>query len=228
MKDYTDLNKTRGEILKNALVAAAGLCLFGVGVYLTIQANIGVAPWDVLNQGISRRTGIQYGNVLMMISFVVLAIDVMLKEPIGLGMVMDAFLVGKTVDLCNAVNLLPARTVLWQSLLCLFAGLTIMSSAMRIYMARALGCGPRDTLLVALCKRFPKLSIGTLNILMWAVVTGIGWILGGQVGLGTIISVICCGPILQTICKLTHFEASQVKHQNLLQTLRILVGNSPA
>ncbi|MBO5518502.1 MAG: hypothetical protein J6A42_10555 [Firmicutes bacterium] len=195
-----------------------------MGIYLTIQANIGVAPWDVLNQGLAKRIGISYGSVMMTVSATVIVIDVLMKEPIGLGMVLDTIIVGKTVDLMNALDLVAPRQSLWSGVLLLLFGLLLLAVGMRIYMALGLGCGPRDTLLVALCKRFPKLSIGALNVIMWATVTVIGYFLGGQVGLGTVISVVCMGPILNTLCRMTHFNAADVVHQNILRTLQILIG----
>ena len=222
MKDYTNLNTTRKEIIRNMILASFGLFVFAIGVYLTIQANIGVAPWDVLNQGLTKRTGFLYGNVMIMVSLTVILLDVLMKEPIGMGMLLDTLVVGKTVDLMNYLNLVKPRQTLWGGVLLLIAGIFLLAIGMRIYMALGLGCGPRDTFLVALCKRFPKLSIGALNVIMWATVTVIGWFLGGQVGLGTIVSVVAMGPILQTLCTMTHFNAADVVHQNLLKTLKIL------
>ena len=223
MKDYTNLNTTRKEIIRNMILASFGLFVFAVGVYLTIQANIGVAPWDVLNQGLTKRTGFLYGNVMIMVSLTVILLDVLMKEPIGMGMLLDTLVVGKTVDLMNYLNLVKPRQTLWGGVLLLIAGISLLAIGMRIYMALGLGCGPRDTFLVALCKRFPKLSIGALNVIMWATVTVIGWFLGGQVGLGTIVSVVAMGPVLNTLCKLTNFNAADVVHQNLLKTLKILI-----
>ena len=223
MKDYTNLNTTRKEIIRNMILASFGLFVFAIGVYLTIQANIGVAPWDVLNQGLTKRTGFLYGNVMIMVSLTVILLDVLMKEPIGMGMLLDTLVVGKTVDLMNYLNLVKPRQTLWGGVLLLIAGIFLLAIGMRIYMALGLGCGPRDTFLVALCKRFPKLSIGALNVIMWATVTVIGWFLGGQVGLGTIVSVVAMGPVLNTLCKLTQFNAADVVHQNLLKTLKILI-----
>ena len=222
MKDYTNLNTTRKEVLKNMVLAAFGLFIFAIGVYVTIQANIGVAPWDVLNQGLTKRTGLLYGNVMIIVSLSVILLDVLMKEPIGMGMLLDTVVVGKTVDLMNWLDWLKPRQTVWGGVLTILAGIVLLAVGMRIYMALGLGCGPRDTFLVALCKRFPKLSIGTLNVIMWATVTLIGWFLGGQVGIGTVISVVAMGPILQTLCTLTHFNAADVVHQNLLKTLKIL------
>ena len=223
MKDYTNLNTTRKEIIRNMILASFGLFVFAIGVYLTIQANIGVAPWDVLNQGLTKRTGFLYGNVMIMVSLTVILLDVLMKEPIGMGMLLDTLVVGKTVDLMNYLNLVKPRQTLWGGVLLLIAGIFLLAIGMRIYMALGLGCGPRDTFLVALCKRFPKLSIGALNVIMWATVTVIGWFLGGQVGLGTIVSVVAMGPVLNTLCRMTNFNAADVVHQNLLKTLKILI-----
>ena len=205
------------------IVAAIGLAIFAVGVYVTIQANIGVAPWDVLNQGLTKRTGFLYGNVMIMVSLSVILLDVLMKEPIGMGMLLDTLVVGKTVDLMNWLDWLKPRQTVWGGVLTLLAGIVLLAVGMRIYMALGLGCGPRDTFLVALCKRFPKLSIGTLNVIMWATVTLIGWLLGGQVGIGTVVSVAAMGPVLQALCSMTHFNAADVMHQNLLKTLKILL-----
>ena len=205
------------------IVAAIGLAIFAVGVYVTIQANIGVAPWDVLNQGLTKRTGFLYGNVMIMVSLSVILLDVLMKEPIGMGMLLDTLVVGKTVDLMNWLDWLKPRQTVWGGVLTLQAGIVLLAVGMRIYMALGLGCGPRDTFLVALCKRFPKLSIGTLNVIMWATVTLIGWILGGQVGIGTVVSVVAMGPVLQMLCSMTHFNAADVVHQNLLKTLKVLL-----
>ncbi len=224
MKDYTNLNTTRKEIIRNMILASFGLFVFAIGVYLTIQANIGVAPWDVLNQGLTKRTGFLYGNVMIMVSLTVIILDVLMKEPIGMGMLLDTLVVGKTVDLMNYLDLVKPRQTLWGGVLLLLAGIFLLAVGMRIYMALGLGCGPRDTFLVALCKRFPKLSIGALNVIMWATVTVIGWFLGGQVGLGTIVSVVAMGPVLNALCKRTHFNAADVVHQNLLKTLKILIS----
>ena len=217
------MNQTRKDIVIHSVIAAAGLFCCGIGIYFTLQANIGVSPWDVFHQGISSHTGMLYGNVSVLTALIILVVDIFMKEPIGIGMFLDAFIVGKAVDLCGWLNFLPKQTSLPAGLLCMLAGLTITACGMRIYMGCALGCGPRDTLMVALCKR-TGLPVGPVTMMIYAVVTAIGWFLGGQVGIGTVLSVLYVGPALQTICRLTGFDAAKVTHQNLLETLRILSG----
>ena len=217
------MNQTRKDIVIHSVIAAAGLFCCGIGIYFTLQANIGVSPWDVFHQGLSSHTGMLYGNVSVLTALLILIVDIVMKEPIGIGMFLDAFIVGKAVDLCGWLNFLPKQTSLPAGLLCMLAGLTITACGMRIYMGCALGCGPRDTLMVALCKR-TGLPVGPVTMMIYAVVTAIGWFLGGQVGIGTVLSVLYVGPALQTICRLTGFDAAKVTHQNLLETLRILSG----
>ena len=217
------MNQTRKDIVIHSVIAAAGLFCCGIGIYFTLQANIGVSPWDVFHQGISSHTGMLYGNVSVLTALIILVVDIFMKEPIGIGMFLDAFIVGKAVDLCAWLDFLPQQTSLPMGILCMMAGLTITACGMRIYMGCALGCGPRDTLMVALCKR-TGLPVGPVTMMIYAVVTAIGWFLGGQVGIGTVLSVLYVGPALQTICRWTKFDAAKVTHQNLLETLRILSG----
>ncbi|MBO5518503.1 MAG: hypothetical protein J6A42_10560 [Firmicutes bacterium] len=217
------MNQTRKDIVIHSVAAAAGLFCCGIGIYFTLQANIGVSPWDVFHQGVSSHTGMLYGNVSVLTALLILIVDIVMKEPIGVGMFLDAFIVGKAVDLCSWLNFLPKQTSLPAGLLCMMAGLTIIACGMRAYMGCALGCGPRDTLMVALCKR-SGLPIGPVTMVLYAVVTGIGWLLGGQVGIGTILSVLYVGPALQMICRMTKFDAAGVTHQSLPESLRILTG----
>lgn len=214
-------NTTKTGIILNSLRAALGLFLFGLGVHLTIQANIGVGPWDAFNLGLSGTFGIKYGTASIIVSLIILAIDVFLREPIGIGMFLDAFVVGKTVDLFNYLGIIPMQETMLSGLAMMLAGLVIESFSLYIYMSAALGCGPRDTLLVALAKRIRKVPIGAISIVMLAVVTFIGWRLGGSIGIGTIICAFLTGPIMQLAFHVVGFVATDVKHQDILGSLRV-------
>ena len=91
-------NRTWGAIVINILLAALSLFVNGFGIYLTIQANIGTSPWDVLHIGMSKSLGILYGTASIMVSLTILGIDILLREPIGIAMFIDAIVVGKSVD----------------------------------------------------------------------------------------------------------------------------------
>jgi uncharacterized membrane protein YczE len=180
-------NRTAGAILLNMLLAAVSLFVNGFGVYLTIQANIGAAPWDVLNLGLSKSLGILYGNASIAVSVTILIIDILMKEPIGIAMFIDAVVVGKAVDFFNWLQPVPPCRSLLTAIPVLIAGLFILAYTQYTYMIASLGCGPRDTLLVGLAKRVKRVPIGAVSIALLSTATLIGWLLGGPVGLGTIL-----------------------------------------
>ena len=207
-------NKTSRDILLNMVIAAVSLFVNGFGVYLTIQANIGAGPWDVLNLGLSNTFGILYGTASVAVSYAILGIDIALKEPIGIAMFIDAFVVGKSVDLFNRINLVPRCDGLATGIPVMIFGLIIMAYTQYTYMSASLGCGPRDTLLVALAKRAGRIPIGAVSITLLSLATFIGWLLGGPVGIGTLICAFATGPIMH--------------HQHLFDSVRVFSSHKAA
>lgn len=218
------MNQTRKSIVLNMLLAAVALFINGLGVYLTIHANIGAGPWDVLNLGVSKTTGILYGTASIIISVTILVIDILLKEPIGIAMFIDALVVGKAVDFFNFVDIVPVPKTLVGGIVMILIGLTIMGYTQFLYMKAALGCGPRDTLLVGLSKRLTGIPIGAVSIVLLGMATLIGYLLGGPVGIGTIICAFCCGPIMQFAFTTVKFDATRIKHQNLAEFGRVFIS----
>ncbi len=214
-------NAAPRAILLNMLLAAVSLFANGFGIYLAIQANIGVGPWDVLSIGVSKTLGILYGTASVAISFAILAVDVLLREPIGLAMFIDAIVVGKTVDFFNYLDLVQPCSSLLSGVGMMLLGLVILAYTQYFYMSAALGCGPRDTLLVGLAKRFQRIPIGAVSIALLSGVTLAGWLLGGPVGVGTLIFAFCMGPIMQFAFHTVRFDATAIRHQHLLESLRV-------
>ena len=215
-------NRTLRSILINMVIAFVSLFINGFGVYLTIQANIGAGPWDVLNIGVSKTLGILYGNASIAISITILIIDILLKEPIGIAMFIDALTVGKAVDFYNRLNVVPASKDPLAGVLVMIAGLVVLAYTQFTYMTASLGCGPRDTLLVGLAKRLDRLPIGLVSILLLSTATLIGWLLGGPVGLGTIICAFGAGPIMQLAFRTVRFDAKKIKHQRLRDSVKVI------
>ena len=219
-------NRTVGSILLNMLIAAAALFVNGFGLYLTIQANIGAAPWDVLNLGLSRTLGILYGTASITVSLTILLIDVLLREPIGLAMFIDALVVGKSVDFFNWLHpVAPCRSMV-TAIPMMLLGLVILAYTQYAYMAASLGCGPRDTLLVGLAKRAGRIPIGAVSVALLSTATLIGWLLGGPVGIGTLLCAFGAGPIMQLAFRSVRFDATAIRHQRLRDTLRVLLGRA--
>lgn len=215
-------NRTVKSILLNLIMAAISLFFFGVGVYLTILAGIGAGPWDVFTIGLSKTFGVLYGTASIALSCIILIIDMLFREPIGIAMVVDALLVGKAVDFCNWLDLLPVPRTLVGSIIMMLIGLVIMGYTQYFYMKASLGCGPRDTLLVALSRRCKKVPIGVVSIILLAAVTLAGYFLGGPVGIGTLICAFATGPIMQFAFFTVKFDATEIRHQNILETFRVL------
>ena len=221
-------NRTAGAILINMLLAAVSLFVNGFGVYLTIQANIGAGPWDVLNLGLSKTLGILYGTASIAVSCTILGIDILLKEPIGIAMFIDAVVVGKSVDFFNHIQAVPSASSLLTGIPLMLVGLTIMAYTQFTYMIASLGCGPRDTLLVGVAKRVKKIPIGAVSIALLSLATLIGWLLGGPVGVGTLICAFCTGPIMQMAFRSVRFDATGIKHQRLTDSARVFFsGQKP-
>lgn len=219
-------NSTTREILRGMLVAAVSLFLNGLGVYLTIHAAIGVGPWDVLNIGLSKTLGILYGNASITVGFIILGIDILLREPIGIAMIIDTLVVGKAVDFFNWIDVVPVPGTLVGSIIMMIIGLFIMGYTQYGYMWASLGCGPRDTLLVGLKRHAGRFPIGGVSIVLLSLVTLIGWLLGGPVGIGTIICAFLAGPIMQFAFWTVGFIPTEVKHQNILKSFRIIFGKT--
>ena len=215
-------NRTPGGILLNMLIAFVSLFVNGFGVYLTIHADLGSAPWDVLNLGLSHTFGILYGTASIAVSVTILAIDIALREPIGIAMLIDAVTVGKSVDFFNAVGWVPVPKTLVGGLLMIAAGLLVIGYTQFTYMRAALGCGPRDTLIVGINRRLKRLPIGAISIGIQSLATLIGWLLGGPVGIGTLICAFCAGPSMQLAFFTVRFDATGIRHQNFLESGRIL------
>ncbi len=221
-------NKTPGAILLNMLLAAGSLFVNGFGIYLTIQANLGAAPWDVLNLGISHTLHILYGTASIAVSLTILTIDILLKEPIGIAMFIDAFVVGKAVDFFNWLHPVPKCQSALAGVPVMLLGLVILAYTQFTYMVASLGCGPRDTLLVGLAKRVKRIPIGAVSIALLSSATLIGWLLGGPVGVGTLICAFAAGPIMQLAFESVRFDATGVKHQRLQDSLRVFLKGRKA
>jgi uncharacterized membrane protein YczE len=206
------------------LLAAVSLFANGFGVYLTIQANIGAGPWDVLNLGLAKSLGILYGTASVAVSYAILGIDVVLKGPIGIAMFIDAFVVGKSVDFFNRINLVPKCNSLVSGIIVMLIGLVIMAYTQYTYMSASLGCGPRDTLLVALAKRAKRIPIGVVSITLLSLATLVGWLLGGPVGIGTLICAFATGPIMQAAFSSVRFDATSVHHQHLADSVKVIMA----
>jgi len=170
-----------------------GLFLFGISIAMMVRAGIGLPPWDVLTQGLHRQTGLSFGVLTVIIGALVLLLWIPLRQKPGLGTVLNVLLIGPAADLGLAFIPQQHEPVL-QGLL--FAGgLALIAVASGLYIGARLGPGPRDGLMTGLHDRL-GMRIGLARTIVEVTVLGAGWLLGGQVGIGTLAFALLVGPMV--------------------------------
>lgn len=189
-----------------------GLFLYGLGIIVTMRANVGYAPWEVLHSGISQTLGVSIGLVNTAVGALIVAIVFMLGEKIGLGTIFNMFMIGLFMDLILYLDFIPLFDNFWIGSLVLIIGLFIISLGTYFYISSAFGAGPRDSLMVAVTRK-TGLPVGLCRGILEVSVVFIGWLLGGMVGLGTVISAFAIGFCVQITFKLVKFDPIQVKHE---------------
>ncbi|MCD2441272.1 hypothetical protein LQ757_03170 [Agromyces sp. SYSU K20354] len=170
----------------------AGLFLYGIGIALIVRGELGVAPWDVLTQGISKQTGLGFGLITVLTSGVVLLLWIPLRQRLGFGTVMNALLVGPSADV--GLWLIPSGLDLWARIGLLAAGILVLGAATGLYIGAHFGPGPRDGLMTGL-HRVTGWKIWIVRTGIEVIVLGAGWLLGGNVGIGTVAFALLIGPI---------------------------------
>jgi uncharacterized membrane protein YczE len=180
--------------VRRPLRLGAGLVLYGISIALMLRAGLGVDSWDVLHQGLALATGVPFGGVVIAVSVMVLVLWVPLRQRPGLGTLANAVVVGLVADF--ALRLLaPARGIAAQFLV-LSMGIVANGVATGLYIGAGLGPGPRDGLMTGLAARTRR-SIRSVRTLIEISVLAVGWALGGQVGLGTLLYAGSIGPLSQ-------------------------------
>jgi uncharacterized membrane protein YczE len=170
-----------------------GLFLYGIAIALMVRAGIGVSPWDVLTQGLVVQTGLPFGLLTNLIGVVVLLLWIPIRQKPGVGTVLNVLLIGPSAQL--GLWLIPQQTVPWVQGLVFAAGLILLAIATGLYIGARLGPGPRDGLMTGLHRR-TGWRIWIVRTGIEVTVLAIGWILGGQVGIGTLAFALLIGPMV--------------------------------
>lgn len=208
------------ELLGKSLKASLGLFLFSFGVHLTVKADIGLAPWDVFAMGLSNHLPFTFGQATIMISVIIVIIDILMREQIGLGTILDAIIVGIGLDIFEILDFVPSSPNYFVSIIYIIAGLFIMAYSQYLYMSACISCGPRDTFLVGVGKRLKKLPIGAVSVIEAVVVLVIGAILGGPVGPGTVLTTVGTGIAMQIVFRILKFEPRKLVHEGIVGTVK--------
>lgn len=181
-----------------------GLVLFGVGLALSIEADLGTNPWTVFHTGASERLGISVGTMVIITGVVLVFSFIPFKEGLGLGTVLNVIVIGPVVDI--ALFLIPDLTTLLTRVLALGVAPICIGLASGLYIGAGLGPGPRDGLMTALARRGQSVSVARTVVEVSALAAG--FLLGGKVGFGTLYMGLTVGYWVQLFLKRLRIDES--------------------
>ena len=170
-----------------------GLVTMGTGVAVMVRSGMGLAPWEVLHQGIATRTGVLIGTVGILVGVAVLVLWVPLRQRLGIGTVLNTILIGLTID--AVLSVLPDLDATWSRWAGMVVGVLLYAGGSALYISAGLGPGPRDGLMTGLASR--GASIRAVRTGIEVTVLVLGWALGGTIGVGTIVLALSVGPLVQ-------------------------------
>jgi len=180
---------------RQLLQVLSGTSLIGIGISLNYLANLGLGPWGVFHDGLSKTLNITYGRTIIITGIAVMLLWIPLKQKPGIGTIIDIFLVGTVADLI--IPNFPLSENVFSSLLLILCGIILIGAGTAIYVGANLGVGPRDGIMVGLEAK--GLKIGTARNIIELLAFLTGWLLGGLVGYVTILFVIGIGPVVQKV-----------------------------
>jgi uncharacterized membrane protein YczE len=172
----------------------AGLVLYGIGMALMVESRLGLTSWDVFHQGLARVTGLTFGSVVILLGIPILLLWIPLRQRPGFGTVANLVVIGFVVD--GALAVIP-EAPLWVRAGYLISGILVIGMGTGLYIGARMGPGPRDGLMTGIVARCPRLSIRAVRTVLELTVLGLGWLLGGTVGLGTLAFAVSIGPLAQ-------------------------------
>lgn len=194
------MGRRLSQATARAIALLVGLVCYGVSMALMVRAGLGVGPWGVLDQGLTRRTGMTIGAASAMVGVAVLLAWIPLRNRPGVGTVANVVVIAVAIDAGLAV--LPTPSALPVRVACMLGAVVLNALATVLYVGAGLGPGPRDGLMTGLVARTGR-SVRSVRTAIEATVLTAGWLLGGTVGIGTVVYAFGIGPLVQMFIRLT-------------------------
>ncbi len=189
-----------------------GLFACALGIVMTINANLGLSPWDVFHQGFANLLGITIGKAHIIVGLSLVITDHLIGEKVGWGILSNMLFVGLFIDFLMLNKLVPTFNGFIPNLVMMLLGVFTLGVGSYLYIDVGLGSGPRDGLMIALVKktgksvRFVKNSVELMAVI-------VGYMLGGYIGVGTLIMAIAGGYLTQFAFKIAKFDVKEVQHR---------------
>jgi uncharacterized membrane protein YczE len=179
-------------------ILGVGLGVFAIGIVSIYESKLGLSPWDVLNQGVAKHTPLSFGTANIAIAIVILIVARRLDVRPQIGTVANALLVGTFVDLLLRIGAVQglAQDALPVRIALLVAGILVIGLGTGFYISASLGAGPRDSLMLGITRRV-RSRVGVVRTCLELGATGLGYSLGGNVGIGTLAFALGIGPAVE-------------------------------
>lgn len=198
-----------------------GLFLCAVGIVMTIEANLGYAPWDVFHQGIGNMLGVKIGTANVIVGIVIVLVEIMMGQRPGIGTLANMSLIGIMMNLIMSNHLIPTFSNLFARIFMIFIGMIIMGIGSYLYIGSGFGAGPRDGFMILFLKKTNK-SVRFIRNSIEITALIVGYILGGPVGIGTVIMSFGLGPSIQLVFNIFDFDAKAVKHREFSDEVKLV------
>src|SRR3954454_19385608 len=173
----------------------AGLVLYGVSMAFMVESDLGLNPWDVFHQGVSKATGVSFGWVVLLTGIPVLLLWIPLRQRPGFGTIANLVVIGFAAD--GALAVLAPGGSMAMRVTYLVVGIALNGVATAMYIGARFGPGPRDGLMTGIVNKWPRLSIRVVRTSIEVLVLGTGFLLGGTLGVGTVVYALAIGPLVQ-------------------------------
>lgn len=209
------------EIVKRIGKLFLGLCLYAIGIVMTINANLGLAPWEIFHQGLSIKLGITMGQASISVGLVFVILNSMLGERLGWGTLSNMVFIGLFLDILMLNHIIPVFQSIIPRFIMMLMGVFVIGIASYFYLSAGFGSGPRDGLMVALTKRTTKSVRFIRNSIEISALIA-GYILGGSLGIGTLIMAVSAGYFVQFSFKLFKYDLKETKHRFIDEDIKYL------
>ncbi len=198
-----------------------GFLLCALGTVLALHSNLGLSPWDVFHQGLANVTGMTIGQASIITGVIIVIATGIAGLEIGLGTVANMIVIGCFIDLIIYADIIPVSDNMVTGILMIIGSLIVGAMGSFLYIGCEMGCGPRDGLMVALVKHTGR-PVSLIRLCIESCAFAVGWLMGGKIGIGTLISAFGLGVCMQLIFKIFKVDIKAIKHKNVKQSIAIL------
>ena len=213
------------DLLKKMPSLMFGLLLYSLGILCTLYSKLGMSPWDVFHMGIVKHTALTLGQVSQLAGFIILFSSYFIGVIPGLGSVLNMIFIGLFIDLIEKFKIFKTPNSVLGQIVMLLVGILIIGWATYFYLRVNLGAGPRDGLMEGLVKKINK-PVWMIRGAIEGTVLMMGYILGGPVGIGTLITASSIGFSVQFAFRIGRYSSKDTKHMSLIDLYKNLVGNN--